>query len=170
MNENNTVITIYILVFVVVIVVAISLTLYRNHKNIKERALDHFVNIFLVGIAFQCLHFTEEFITRLYELLPQLLGLPVWSKEFFVTFNLSWIFIWILSAVGIKNNFRAAFIPLWFFAIMMIANGIIHPLLAVAVGGYFPGLITSPIVGILGILILNRLLKMTKQETGQPTR
>ena len=165
MSENITGITIYATAFCVVILASIILTFIRNYQNINAQSLERFVKLLLVGIAFQCLHFTEEFITRLYERLPQLLGMQVWSKEFFVAFNLSWIFIWILSTVGIRNNFRGAFIPVWFFAIMMIANGIIHPLLALAVGGYFPGLITSPIVGILGILILDRLLKITKQET-----
>ncbi len=165
MSDNITGITIYATAFCVVILVSILLAFTRNYQNLNVQALDRLVNRFLIGIAFQCLHFTEEFITRLYERLPQLLGLQVWSKEFFVIFNLSWIFIWILSAVGLKNNFRPAYFPVWFFGIMMTANGIVHPLLAVSVGGYFPGLITSPIVGILGILILDRLLKMTKQET-----
>ena len=169
MSDNFTGVVIYASAFCAVILVSIMLTVVRNYKNINEQTLHRFVKLFLVGIAFQCLHFTEEFITRLYELLPQLLGIQTWSKEFFVVFNLSWIFIWILSVVGIKNNFRAAFIPTWFFALMMTANGIIHPLLAVAVGGDFPGLITSPNVGILGILILDTLLKMTKQETKQLT-
>ncbi|UCH66735.1 MAG: HXXEE domain-containing protein [Ignavibacterium sp.] len=165
MSDDFTGVAIYASVFCAVLLVAILLSVSRNYENLNEQVLDGFVNRFLVGIAFQCLHFTEEFITRLYERLPQLLGMQVWSKEFFVAFNLSWIFIWSLSAVGLKNQFRPAYIPVWFFAIMMTANGIIHPLLAVAVGGYFPGLITSPIVGILGILILDRLLKMTRQES-----
>ena len=150
-----------------VIVVAILLTIFRNYKNLNLQALDRLVNLFLIGIAFQCLHFVEEFITRFYERLPQLLGLQVWSVELFVSFNLSWIFIWILSAVGIKNNFRPAYFPVWFFAIMMTANGIVHPLLAMAVGGYFPGLFTSPIVGALGILLLTQLWKMSLPGTAQ---
>ena len=34
-----------------------------------------------------------------------------------------------------------------FLAIGMVLNGIVHPLLSVRAGGYFPGLVTSPLVG-----------------------
>jgi hypothetical protein len=165
MIDNIIGIAIYASAFFAVILVSILLTLFRDYKNLNVPALDRFVKLFLIGIAFQCLHFTEEFITRFYERLPRLLDMQVWSKEFFVAFNLSWVFIWIISAVGIKNNFRPAFYPIWFFAIMMTANGIVHPALALAVGGYFPGFFTSPIVGILGILLLRKLWEMSLLET-----
>ncbi len=84
-----------------VIVVAIFLTILRKPETTDINLRDRFVNLFLIGVAFQCPHFVEEFITRLYERLPQLLGLKVWSAEFFVVFNLFWILIWILSAVGV---------------------------------------------------------------------
>jgi hypothetical protein len=157
MSENIQSIIIGTSLLSVAILVAIFLTIVRRSDNSDLQVRDRLVNLFLICIAFQCIHFVEEFITRLYESLPQLLGLQVWSAEFFVTFNLCWIFIWLLSTVGIKNNFRPAFFPVWFFAIGMTGNGIAHPLMAVAVGGYFPGLITSPIVGVLGVMLLLRL-------------
>lgn len=74
----------------------------RKPENTNLNLRDRFVNLFLFSVAFQCLHFVEEFITHLYERLPQLLELQPWSSEFFVAFNLSWISIWILSAIGLK--------------------------------------------------------------------
>jgi len=71
-------------------------------ENININLRDRFVNLFLVSAAFQCLHFVEEFIIHLYQRLPQLLGVQPWSAKFFVAFNLSWISIWILSAIGLK--------------------------------------------------------------------
>ena len=144
------------------LLVAVFLTIIRKSEISDVSLRERFVNLFLVGVAFQCLHFAEEFITRLYERLPQLLGLQVLSAEFFVAFNLFWIFIWIFSALGLERNLWIAFIPVWFFAIGMTGNGIVHPLLALAVGGYFPGLITSPIVGIIGAVLLMRLWKLTE--------
>ena len=141
-------------------IAALLLTIAKKPKSLNSQDLDQFVKLFLIGVAFQCIHFLEEFVTHLYEGLPQLLGLQPWSAEFFVSFNLSGICIWILSAVGLKNNFRLAFFPVWFFAIGMTANGIIHPALALAVGGYFPGLFTSPIVGVLGVMLLLRLWRL----------
>jgi hypothetical protein len=143
-----------------VAIVSLLLTIAKKPKSLNSQDLDQFVKLVLIGVAFQCIHFVEEFITHLYERLPQLLGLQPWSAEFFVTFNLSWVFIWILSAVGLKYNFRPAFFPVWFFAIGMTGNGIAHPALALAVGGYFPGLFTSPIVGVLGVMLLLRLWRL----------
>jgi hypothetical protein len=149
MNENLQSILIGTSALSAVAIAALLLTISKKPKSLNSQDLDQFVKLFLIGVAFQCIHFLEEFITHFYEYFPQFLGLQPWSAEFFVTFNLAWICIWILSAVGLKYNFRPVFFPVWFFAIGMAGNGIVHPLLAVAVGGYFPGLITSPIVGIL---------------------
>jgi len=47
-------------------------------------------------------------------------------------------------------------------AIAGAANGVAHPLMSVAVGGYFPGLATSPLIGVLGVVLLRRLLAVTQ--------
>jgi hypothetical protein len=90
-----------------------------------------------------------------------LLGLPAWSPNFFVVFNLIWLSVWILSAIGLRKGYRLALFPVWFFAIGAIVNGIAHPMLAVVAQGYFPGLITSPVVGVLGVLLWLRLQAAT---------
>ncbi len=47
-------------------------------------------------------------------------------------------------------------------------NGVVHPLLAVASGGYFPGLWSSPLVGIVGVLLLRALGSFSRQrEAGE---
>jgi len=102
-------------------------------------------------------------VTRFEDRFPTLLGFPAWSEDFFVTFNLIWLFVWISSVIGLQRGYRLALFPIWFFAIAAIANGIAHPILAVVVRGYFPGLITSPVVGVVGLLWL-RLQAMTKSS------
>ncbi len=57
-----------------------------------------------------------------------------------------------------------AFFPVWFFAIAAIVNGVAHPLPAVAARGYFPGLITSPVVGVVGVLLWLRLVAVTRSS------
>jgi hypothetical protein len=104
----------------------------------------------------------EEAVTGFPERFPPLLGLPAWSSDFFVVFNLAWLSIWILSTIGLFRGYWFALFPIWFFAIASIANGIAHPALALAVRGYFPGLITSPVVGVLGVLLWLRLQALTK--------
>lgn len=143
---------------------ALLLTIVRGPGSLdrdligRERA----ARLFMLGLAAHCLHFMEELVTRFEDRFPALLGLSAWSEDFFVVFNLIWLSVWILSAVGLQRGYQAALFPAWFFAIGGMANGIAHPALAVAVGGYFPGLISSPVVGVLGVLLWRRLLELTR--------
>jgi len=146
----------YLLLFV-----ALILTLARPSRPI---AMDHriqFVGLFLLGIACQCAHFTEEFATGFHQLFPLLFGLPPISGELFVGFNVFWLGIWAISAFGVLQGFRLALFPIWFFALAMCLNGIAHPLLSLWVQGYFPGLISSPLVGLVGLVIIRKLYSLT---------
>jgi hypothetical protein len=146
-------------------VVALFLTILRRPVDGDLAGRERTVRLFLIGLAAQCLHFMEEFVTRFQDRFPTLLGLPAWSQNFFVVFNLIWLSVWILSAIGIRRGYRLALFPVWFFAIGGIMNGIAHPMLAVVARGYFPGLITSPVVGVLGVLLWLRLQALTTSST-----
>jgi hypothetical protein len=148
--------------------VALVLTIVRRPAKDSAEAIDGIIRLYLVGIAFQCLHFTEEYVTRFYVRAPEFLGFVAWPSEFFVIFNLTWIALWVLAAVGIKRGMRAAFFPVWFFAIGMIGNAVWHPLLCLATGGYFPGLFTSPFAGVIGVILLSRLWKLTDPSASLP--
>lgn len=54
-------------------------------------------------------------------------------------------------------------VPIWFFALGMAVNGVAHPLLALQAGGYFPGLVSSPVVGGFGVMLWSRLLEVTEK-------
>jgi hypothetical protein len=47
----------------------------------------------------------------------------------------------------------------------MVLNLLAHPMLALRTGGYFPGLLTAPLVGVLGILTIGELVRVTAPET-----
>lgn len=145
-------------------IVALLLTILRRPVDGDLAGRERTAHLFLIGLVAQCLHFIEEFVTQFQDRFPMLLGLPVWSVNFFVVFNLIWLSVWILSAVGLQRGYRFALFPVWFFAIAAIANGIAHPVLAVVACGYFPGLITSPIVGVLGVLLWLRLQALTRSS------
>jgi hypothetical protein len=66
-----------------------------------------------------------------------------------------------LRRVRASGRLSIGVFSVWFFAIAAIANGIAHPLLSLRVGGYFPGLLTSPILGLVGILLWSRLMAAT---------
>lgn len=110
----------------------------------------------------------EELVTGFHERFPALFGLPPMPLGFFVPFNLAWIIIWSLCVWGLAARRRAALFPLWFLGIGCIANGVAHPSFSALTGGYFPGLVTSPVVGVLGVLLLRRLLVVTRAVGSSP--
>ncbi len=101
-----------------------------------------------VTTGLQSIHFVEEAATGFHERFPALLGFPSRFFPFFVAFNLMWIAIWISSIPGLRSARPAAFFAAWFLAIAGMFNGIGHPFMAVAAGGYFPGLLSSPFIGL----------------------
>jgi hypothetical protein len=114
-----------------------------------------------VAILLQLGHFLEETEYQFYVRFPELLGLAPWPRQFFVAFNSSWLVVWLLSVVGVTAFQRASAFALWFLALASVANGIIHPLVSLSVAGYFPGLWSSPFVGILGAMLFVSLISAT---------
>jgi hypothetical protein len=143
-------------------IIALFLALVREPTGGDLAGRELTANLFLLGLAAHCLHCSEEYVTRFSERFPSLFSLAPWPDDFYVVFNLIWLGVWIISAIGIKKGNRFAYFPAWFFAIGSVANGIGHPLLSVIADGYFPGLITSPIVGVLGVMLLLRLRGSTR--------
>ena len=135
---------------------ALALTIARGRVSVASVARIRLVAI--AAILFQLGHFVEEAVNHFYVRFPELLGLAPWSREFFLTFNLFWLAAWILAVVAINVFGRISVFALWFLAIASMANGVIHPLFAFAVGGYFPGLWTSPFIGILGVVLFRALI------------
>lgn len=131
----------------------------RLSSDVKSRA--RFTLLVGAAIAAQALHFAEELGTDFRNRFPSLLGLAPWSSTFFVTFNLAWLVVWVLSVFGVRAGRVAALLPLWFLALAMVLNGVAHALLALGVRGYFPGLFTAPLVGILGLVLLQQLSRLT---------
>lgn len=144
--------------------VALLLTMLRRPIDGDLASRERTARLFLLGLAVQCMHFMEEFLTHFQDRFPALLGLPPWSERFFVAFNLIWLSVWILSAIDLERTYRLALFPVWFFAIAAVVNGMAHPLLAVVAHGYFPGLITAPVLGVLGVLLWLRLLELTRKR------
>ena len=146
----------------VLVLVALGLTLGRKVRSEAWAGRKAGQRLFFVGIGLQCLHATEEYATGFPERYPKLLGLTPWPGALFVSFNLAWIAFWVLAATGLPSGRRITFFPAWFFALGMVMNLVAHPALALLVGGYFPGLVTSPAVGVAGVLLLRRLVASTE--------
>jgi len=141
--------------------VSLYLAIARSGAASEPEARDRFVRLLLVAITVESVHFVEELTTGFHHRFPEFLGLADWPTAFFVVFNLVWIALWILSAFGVRAGVEAAYFPIWFLVIGMMLNGIVHPLLALASGGYFPGLVTSPVTGVLGFVLCPKLWELT---------
>lgn len=140
---------------------ALLLARYRRSapENIRERLAASRALTLATGI--QSAHFVEEAVTGFHEKFPALLDLPSMSFAFFIVFNLTWIAIWIASIAGLRSAQPAAFFAAWFLSIAGMFNGIGHPLMAIASGGYFPGLISSPFIGLASVWLWVRLRRAT---------
>lgn len=149
-------------------VMALTLTLTRGWADQGRTRTPGAVPIVLITILFQATHFVEELSAGLHERLPALFDLPPMPLQFFVWFNIAWLAIWCLSAWGLAARLRPALFPLWFLGIGCIVNGVAHPSLSILAGGYFPGLVTSPIVGVAGVFLLRRLVLVTDAADPSP--
>lgn len=152
-------------VVVLGLVAIVALQLAQSRSSPIEAATERRYASTVLGIAttIQCAHFVEEWATEFHVRFPALLGLDPMPLSLFAAFNLAWIAFWIASIPLLRIGRRAAFFAAWFLAIAGVLNGIAHPMMAVSSGGYFPGLITSPLVGIAGVILWQRLQAATSE-------
>ena len=113
----------------------------------------------------QCIHFTEEALTGFHLKIGELFSIPSMPLSFFVLFNLIWISIWILSVFGLKSGDTLALFAAWFLSIAGMFNGVLHPLLSVASGSYFPGTVSAPLVGVASVVLWFKLKRATVPST-----
>jgi uncharacterized protein with HXXEE motif len=120
--------------------------------------------LFLLLIAAQAAHSIEEYAFRLYDLfvpartVADLIGLS--RPAGFIAANLALILfgLWCYLA-RIRPGRPSTRGFAWFWALIETANGIAHVALAVAAGGYFPGLATAPLLLGLGATLIVRLIR-----------
>ncbi len=150
--------------FVLGLAALAALLLVLSHpsppENVAERRAAAHALALAVGV--QSVHFAEEAATGFHERLGALLGLPGIPFSLFVFFNLAWIGIWVASVWGLRSARAVAFFAAWFLAIAGMINGIAHPLLAITAGGYFPGLVSSPFIGVASVWLWLRLRTATR--------
>lgn len=134
---------------------------YDRQPNRSPGAVKLPIRAAAYAILLQLAHFLEETTAGFYDRFPAFLGLAPWPALFFVAFNFLWLVVWTASLWGIAAGIRLAWFPLWFLALASMANGVVHLILAAASGGYFPGLATSPLVGVAGVVLTRRMIEAT---------
>ena len=151
-------------IFVLGLAALAALTLARIRRSPPESvaARNAAARALAVATAVQSSHFIEEAATGFHLRLGDLVGVPAMPFSFFIVFNLTWLGIWVTAVFGLRAARVVAFFAAWFLTIAGMVNGIAHPLLAIASDGYFPGLITSPVIGGVSVWLWLRLRQATR--------
>jgi len=124
---------------------------------------------FLALVVAQAGHSIEEYSFRLYEVFPVArfasglvssdlaTGFAILNSAF-VVFGV-WCYL-----VPIRSAWPTARTWAWLWVIIALANGLAHPTLALRAGGYFPGVITAPVLFVLALYLGARLLRTRGQS------
>jgi hypothetical protein len=121
--------------------------------------VNRFQYAFGLLILAQAAHSVEEYVGRLWESFPParlLTGLFSENRErAFLALNVAlvafgfWCFIW-----PVRRGWPSAALFAWIWVAVELINGIVHPLWALRIGGYAPGVATAPVLLILAIWVL----------------
>ena len=134
---------------------AVSLIVWLNFKNSYSRKLPL---LYLIGILIQLAHFLEEYYMGFYKELPSIFNANSWTGSQFIIFNIVWLIIFLLAAIGSFKKFKLSFLIVWFFVLIGgIGNGIMHIGLSLLRKEYFPGSVTSVFLFAIGIIMIQNI-------------
>ncbi len=123
--------------FVPVMVVAFVCYLLTSYREMPK--VERVLPIYLIALAIQFLHFTEEYIYGFHLRVTEIMaGMPPFNANVFLAFNMVAYCLFLLAGLGMYKGLKFPMIIVWFFAIVVLGNAIWHLLLTLRVGGYFP--------------------------------
>jgi hypothetical protein len=142
------------------LVAALVVSCIIGMRPIGSEQLRSTVPAYLLALGAQVAHFIEEYHTGFYREFPPIFGAAPWSGKAFLVFNLLWLFVFGLAAIGLMRGLRPAFAIALFLALGGgVLNGLAHVAFAAMAGGYFPGLYTAPLVLCAGSYLAYCLLR-----------
>ena len=128
--------------------------------------------VFLFLILAQGAHSVEEYVTRLYEVFPLtrfVSGLV--SSDLglgFLVLNTALVLFGLWCwAVPVRSGWRAASGLVWFWTILEMANGIGHCALAWSRRGYFPGIVTAPLLLVFAVWLMVLQVRQVRETRVQ---
>jgi hypothetical protein len=150
--------------FVPGLIISWVVLFYLFIKKIALPRASTFAPLFFLLLAWQFIHFDEEFLTGFNSKFPVLYGSDAYTVGKFVTINMVSYFIFALSCILMySKGLRFLVLPMTFFVVYgAIGNAIAHTCWAIWSKGYFPGLYTSLIYWLLGPLGLSILVGSKK--------
>ena len=145
---------------------AIFAWMYFRKKALPGGAV--FIPLYLVGIAWQFIHFNEEFSTGFARMFPILYGLPPFSNDRFVSINMISYFLFTVSALLVfVKQLRFLMVPVLFFIMAgALGNAVWHSWWVIWLQGYFPGFVSALVYWVIGFILLNSLIKDRKMTFG----
>ncbi len=120
--------------------------------------------VYFATLAWQFVHFTEEYLTGFNTRFPELYGASPYSHQLFVIINMTSYAVFSLAAIlMLTRRFGFMLTPMLFFVIYgAIGNAIAHSWWVIMTVGYFPGAFTAQLYWALGPLALWRLTGSAK--------
>lgn len=137
-------------------VAGVLIWFYRTKTSLPGQA---YYPIYFATLAWQFVHFTEEYLTGFNTRFPELYGATPYSHQLFVIINMTSYAVFTLAAILMLTR-RLGFMltPMLFFVIYgAIGNAIAHSWWVIMTGGYFPGAYTAQLYWVLGPWALVRL-------------
>jgi hypothetical protein len=136
----------------------VFLRMYINKTEFPEGEV--FLPFFFATLAWQFLHFNEEFRTGFYQLFPQLYGAAPYTVETFVGINMVSYFVFSIAAIlTFTKHLKFLVIPALFFIMYgAIGNAIAHTWWVIWQKAYFPGFYTGLAYWVIGPLVLAKLI------------
>jgi hypothetical protein len=124
---------------------------------------------FLALILAQAAHSVEEYVSRLYDVFaPARFISGLVSDDLatgFVIFNAALVLFGLWCYVArVRAGHRSAAGWAWLWIVIEFGNGIGHPVLALARGAYFPGVITAPVLLALSIYLAVRMTQYQRHD------
>lgn len=142
------------------LVVALFVSYLLGFRPIPAGTLRAAAPAYFAAVGAHVAHFIEEYRAGFYDAFPPVVGAAPWSRESFLLFNLLWLLVFGMAAMGLLRDWQPAIVIALFLAIGGgLLNGVAHIVLAAAARGYFPGLYTAPLVLGAGSYLAYRLLR-----------
>ena len=149
-----------VLVFIPGVLISCVFYFRTAYKKTPEPKI--LLPLYLLALGIQFLHFAEEYITGFNVKIATLFGQSPYPIDKWLLFNMIAYFVFILGGIILYKRIKELMIiPLFFILMGVVFNGVIHVVVSIYLGGYFPGLYTA----ILYVLIAPVILKHFWQET-----
>jgi hypothetical protein len=145
--------------FIPGLVVAWAIFAWMQTRGVALPDVGAVYPLYFGSLAWQFIHFSEEFITGFRLAFPPLFGADAYGADLFVGINMFSYFVFTIAFILVfSRGLTFLYVPVLFFAIYgVVGNALAHVLWVIWERTYFPGFFTALLYWVLGPLLLVRL-------------